>query len=460
SIYSGHSSQKSIIGHGRTPKAPDFTLDCPSWNKALTCPKNYPPNHKPTTNANRSLNLTCPDYFHWIHQDLRPWKETGITRDMMEKARVAANFRLVILNGKVYVEKYRKSLQSRDLFTLWGIVQLLRWYPGRLPDLELLFNCDDRPVIRSRDYRRPNSGPPPLFKYCSDGWSLDIVFPDWSFWGWAETNIRPWKNVLEEIKAGNKRSKWKDRVPLAYWRGNPRVAPTRGDLLRCNVTDKFDWNARLYVQDWIKESREGYKQSNLGDQCTHRYKIYVEGWAWSVSEKYILACDSPTLLIMPRYYDFFLRGMVPLQHYWPIKSNSKCKSIKFAVEWGNNHTAEAQAIGEASSRFIQEDLKMEYVYDYMFHLLSEYAKLLKFKPTIPSNAFELCSESMVCPADGNWKRFMDESLVKVPTDAVPCTLPPPYEPSALGALFDKAGNSAKQVEMWENEYWHKVNKKQ
>ena len=69
-----------------------------------------------------------------------------------------------------------------------------------------------------------------------------------------------------------------------------------------------------------------------------RYKIYIEGLAWSVSDKYILACDSMTLLVRPRYYDFFIRGMVPLEHYWPIRDNGKCTSLKFAVEWGNNHT--------------------------------------------------------------------------------------------------------------------------
>lgn len=70
---------------------------------------------------------------------------------------------------------------------------------------------------------------------------------------------------------------------------------------------------------------------------TARYKIYIEGSAWSVSEKYILACDSLTLLVKPRYYDFFSRGLFPLQHYWPIKDNDKCRSIEFAVDWGNTH---------------------------------------------------------------------------------------------------------------------------
>lgn len=44
-----------------------------------------------------------------------------------------------------------------------------------------------------------------------------------------------------------------------------------------------------------------------------------------------------TLYVRPNYYDFFIRGMVPLQHYWPIRDDSKCTSLKFAVEWGNNN---------------------------------------------------------------------------------------------------------------------------
>jgi len=68
-----------------------------------------------------------------------------------------------------------------------------------------------------------------------------------------------------------------------------------------------------------------------------RYKIYIEGSAWSVSEKYILACDSVTLLVKPHYYDFFTRGLLPAHHYWPVREHDKCRSIKFAVDWGNSH---------------------------------------------------------------------------------------------------------------------------
>lgn len=41
-------------------------------------------------------------------------------------------------------------------------------------------------------------------------------------------------------------------------------------------------------------------------------------------------------MVKPQYYDFFVRGLMPMQHYWPIRGDKKCQSIKFAVDWGND----------------------------------------------------------------------------------------------------------------------------
>ncbi|KAE8712875.1 protein LURP-one-related 4 [Hibiscus syriacus] len=452
----------------KKPKTPvpiqriEIPLNCTaSKNQTQTCPTDYPKTFQ-TQDIDPSLNPVCPDYFRWIHEDLRPWKTSGITRDTVERAKGSATFHLVIKGSKVYVKNYRPAIQTRDVFTIWGIQQLLRKYPGGLPDLEIMFDTEDRPAIRSRDYRGPNAtAPPPLFRYCGDKKTLDIVFPDWSFWGWAEINIKPWESILKDVKHGNNKIKWTDREPYAYWKGNPFVDVNRQDLLKCNVTDQQDWNARLFIQDWILEGQQGFKQSNVADQCTYRYKIYIEGYAWSVSEKYILACDSVTLMVQPQFYDFFMRSMQPVDHYWPVRNDDKCRSLKFAVDWGNNHKKKAQEIGKAASSFMQEQLKMDYVYDYMFHLLNEYAKLLKFEPIIPQGATELCSEVIACHAEGlqgRKKKFMMESLVKGPSITNPCTLPPPYDPRALAAFLRRKNNSILQVKKWETGYWESLNK--
>ncbi|KAK3144141.1 hypothetical protein QOZ80_4AG0309270 [Eleusine coracana subsp. coracana] len=418
-------------------------------SSSSSCPSSPIPTPSPSAAA--SNNNSCPSYFRFIHEDLRPWRAAGgITRAMLDRAGLTATFRLVVLGGRAYVQRLRPAFQTRDLFTIWGVLQLLRRYPGRVPDFELMFDCVDWPVVRTHLYRGEFAKiMPPLFRYCGDDSTLDIVFPDWSFWGWPEINIKPWDALLQDLKDGNNRVRWLDREPYAYWKGNPSVSVTRQELVKCNVSSTQDWNARIYNQDWFKEGKAGFKDSDLSNQCAHRYKIYIEGSAWSISEKYILACDSMTLLVTPRYYDFFSRSLMPIEHYWPVRDKNKCSSIKYAVDWGNSHKKLAQRIGKQASNFIQEELSMDHVYDYMLHLLTEYAKLLKFKPTKPPEAVDICSESLACQAEGLEKKFLLESMVKSASDTGPCDLPPPFGAHELTMLKQRKENSIKQIEMWE-----------
>ncbi|KAI3996721.1 hypothetical protein MKX01_041021 [Papaver californicum] len=441
------------IPREKIPNRREASLSCVLVNQTYSCPVSATANEDNISSSSSSAEV-CPEYFRWIHEDLQPWRNTGITEEVVISAKSRAGFRLVIVDGKMYVETYKKDLDTRDIFSLWGILQLLRKYPKKLPDLDMMFDSHDRPVIKSKDYQGPNAtSPPPIFRYCNHPGFMDLVLPDWSFWGWPETNIKPWDTLLEELKEGNMRTKWRDRDPYAYWKGNPNVAGIRKELMLCNVSEKQDWNARLYAQDWAKETQKKFHESNLANQCTHRYKIYIEGSAWSVSEKYILACDSLTLLIKPKYHDFYTRSLLPMKHYWPIKYADKCRSIKFAVEWGKNHTEKVKEIGKTASNFIQEELKMDYIYGYLYHHLNEYSKLLRYKPVIPPNAVEFCSETMLCPSEGLQKQFMVDSMVKHATEIGPCTMPPPFDALYLQSFFRQKTDSIKEVEMWENKFW-------
>ncbi|CAL4996592.1 unnamed protein product [Urochloa decumbens] len=405
----------TCTGTGISPPAP-----APS-------PSSSSPSH--SSSSSRHNDTRCPEYFRFIHRDLSPWRETtGITREAVERGRGRAAFRLVVVSGRAYVETYHRVFQTRDTFTQWGIAQLLARYPGRVPDLDLMFNCEDMPEVQAADFPQ-HSDAPPLFRYCKDDATLDIVFPDWSFWGWPEVNIRPWAPLLEEMAAETARLPWAEREPYAYWKGNPSVSADRHDLLRCNKTE--EWKARVFAQDWDAAIRAGFRGSNLAEQCRYRYKIFVRGRSWSVSDKYILACDSPELRVDTPFHDFFSRGLVAGKHYWPIDPATKCAAIRLAVDWGNAHPAEARRMAEEGSGFAREDLAMDYVYDYMLHLLTEYAKLLRYKPTVPEKAVELCPEALACPAHGRDRDFMMESRERYAADYEPCTLPPPFTADEL-----------------------------
>ncbi|CAI9769550.1 unnamed protein product [Fraxinus pennsylvanica] len=346
----------------------------------------------PLTNIstdNNEPSESCPEYFKWIHEDLKPWKVTGITKEMIEKAKEKAHINIVIMNGRMYVEKFKEAFQTRDTVTIWGILQLLRLYPGKLPDLDLMFECGDTPKIRKQDYARSNASYPlpPLFHYCGDDSSFDIVFPDWSFWGWPELNIKPWDILKKDLQEGNSRIKWSDRETYAYWKGNAKVSAARYELVKCNASE---WNTRIDQVDWGHEIKHGFETADLASQCTYRYKIYAEGVAWS-----------------------------------------------------------AQEIGKTGSKYVQEQLRMKYVYDYMFHLLNEYSKLQKYKPTVPKGAVEVCTETMVCSVEGLMKKFRIDSMVKDPADSSPCTMPSSYYPAELEDFLEMKENLTKQVRMLE-----------
>lgn len=193
-----------------------------------------------------------------------------------------------------------------------------------------------------------------------------------------------------------------------------------------------------------------FKILNL-DRCICRYKIYAQGRGWSVSQKYILACGSPMLHIDTPFRDFLSRGLVAGKHYWPIDAARMCPSIKFAVDWGNAHPEQSQRMGEEASTLVRDDFSMDYVYDYMLHLLTHYARLLRYRPTVPMNAFELCLESMACSAGGRAREFMMESMEKYVADYEPCALPPPYNADEVAQLAERDAEVSRKVKRMEEE---------
>ncbi|XP_016515578.1 uncharacterized protein LOC107832276 [Nicotiana tabacum] len=425
------SQTKTIVGHNLEPTPwhvfPTKSFDEESTvSKAskiigcsyLSCPGRVtvPQNSNSASKSKTSESKTCPEFFRSIRYDLEPWTKSRISMNHVMEAQKFAAFRVVIVGGKLFVDFYYACVQSRAMFTIWGILQLLRRYPGKVPDVDLMFDCMDKPIINRTEH---SSMPLPLFRYCTTPQHFDIPFPDWSFWGWSEINIRPWEEEFKSIKKGSKSRSWVRKIPVAYWKGNPDVvSPIRTELLNCNDTQM--WRAQIMRQDWAEEAKVGFEKSKLSKQCNHRYKIYAEGYAWSVSLKYILACGSLPLIISPQYQDFFSRGLIPKKNYWPIPPFDLCPSIKAAVDWGNANPSEAEAIGKAGQDFM-ESLSIDRIYDYMYHLISEYAKLQDFVPVQPPSALEICIDSVLCFADDKQKQFLKRSIA-YPSPVNPCSL--------------------------------------
>lgn len=64
--------------------------------------------------------------------------------------------------------------------------------------------------------------------------------------GRPEINIKPWNMLRKELEEGNNITKWTDREPYAYWKGNIRTSGNRQALYKCRPSHNHDWNARVY----------------------------------------------------------------------------------------------------------------------------------------------------------------------------------------------------------------------
>ena len=89
---------------------------------------------------------------------------------------------------------------------------------------------------------------------------------------------------------------------------------------------------------------------------------------------------------------------------------------------------------------------MTYIYDYMFHLLKEYGKLLKYKPSVPSGCLQVCSETMACNASFKNKFWKLNSYVKSPSKTSPCSIPPAYDPHHLQTYLTTKDELLRDVE--------------
>lgn len=159
--------------HSRTYKI----LQC----SYLTCPTIKSPENQRRRFVSPQPNQTCPEFFRSIRRDLEPWTQTGISMTQLMEAKKFAAIRVVIVGGRLFVDLYYDCVQSRAMFTIWGILQLIKKYPGMVPDVDMMFDCMDKPSISKTEH---TSMPLPLFRYCTNENHFDIPFPDWSFWGW------------------------------------------------------------------------------------------------------------------------------------------------------------------------------------------------------------------------------------------------------------------------------------
>jgi len=157
----------------------------------------------------------CPLF--WVpEKDLEPWSKSGITRTHLDSAQQDDfNFLVVIAAGQLFFKQFKFCWRNRVPFGLLGFLNLIQRYGSQVPDVAIRFSCEDMPVVPVGKRAPGRDRPPITVGYCSSKEFADLVWPDWSFWGWPQTHAGTWEYEQRVIAGNASLIPWEQRLPRA-----------------------------------------------------------------------------------------------------------------------------------------------------------------------------------------------------------------------------------------------------
>jgi hypothetical protein len=118
----------------------------------------------------------------------------------------------------------------------------------------------------------------------------------------------------------------------------------------------------------------------------YKYFIIVDGnTAASTRSTLILASDAVPLWQETEYAEYFFCNLRPFVHYVPVARN--LENLYSVIEWVRQHPVESMEIAKEGQEFAKQHFNTAAVSSYLFELLLQYSKLMRFQPLI-DNSYE------------------------------------------------------------------------
>lgn len=334
-----------------------------------------------------------------IEEDLSPFYESGISKEMIEKtianiyalpgdavrARLA---RVKIENNEITITKLGPF---KDLFSVLDGIRVpafKEFFSSMaehfdLPNIEFLlclWDYFDNPVY-------VEAAECPIFTISKRKHTKKaVLFPE------VQAHFERVK-IYEMIKK-SKTPSWQHKIEKAHWRGR-----TTGGIYTF-----YEWDMKprpqlcLFSQKHpdlldagfattgltlTKELKNQLIQADLFLEETSRahwlkykYLIAIDGNSFASSLWWELLSTSVTLKGNSDFIEWFYKGIEPWVHYVPFEQD--CSDLKKQILWLKNHDKEAQEMVERANAFALDNLTVEDMMAYFYHLLKTYAKLQRF----------------------------------------------------------------------------------
>uniref|UniRef100_H3CYA4 Protein O-glucosyltransferase 1 n=1 Tax=Tetraodon nigroviridis TaxID=99883 RepID=H3CYA4_TETNG len=328
--------------------------------------------HIPCSSDNCSCHLSV------IQDDLRPFKGKISENLMAATIQRGVGTHYQIIGHKLYREE-NCMFPARCSGVEHFILQLI----GRLPDMEMVVNVRDYPQVP-----KWVDSLLPVFSFSKTADYQDIMYPAWTFWEGGPAGI-PHFHVCCGRSADQ--WPWKQKETRGFFRGS-RTSSERDPLVLLSREDPELVDAEYTKnQAWRSEKdtlgRPPAKEIPLVDHCKYKYLFNFRGVAASFRFKHLFLCGSLVFHVGDEWLEFFYPQLKPWVHYIPVKQD--LSDVRALLQFAKENDALAQEIATRGKEFILHHLRMEDVSCYWEKLLTEYSRLLTYKPQRRNNYNEV-----------------------------------------------------------------------
>ncbi len=302
-----------------------------------------------------------------IEWDFRDYKK--ITKEHFEKTyqqyknQYGFN-RLTIKDNQVIPDK-KKTGRGYYTYTY----NLLKWCSAyvKFPDVDLIMCTLDR-------YDTKRFLPCPIFAYCKKMNSPSLVlFPE-------KRKTSALKNPIAPLLKAPQVA-WEDKIEKALWRGRT-IRGGRGGAwqrirlvnLAKNRPDLIDagFNAIKTANISLKKTLKKAPSISPLKQRQYKYLVAVDGISFPSSFYWQLFSKSLVFKQKSPFIEWFYRALKPNEHYISYQNNLDLIS---KIEWAKQHDIEAQKIAENAYDFSINNLLLEDIIAYFYHLFTKYSQL-------------------------------------------------------------------------------------
>ncbi|KAL2444187.1 hypothetical protein ABEF95_015792 [Exophiala dermatitidis] len=245
----------------------------------------------------RQCEQAFPGLFEEVERPLADRRNSSITLEELDSVpRQNGYVRGMIYDQQLYVIEKTGGIYSRELATLHALHRAIISAPEPLPNIEFVFNSDDRiPSVAIWGYARREQD--------TKIW----LIPDFGYWSWPETKVGTMREV--QMKAVETEQddgwSWSSKVPKLLWRGATMGLELRENFLKAAADQPW---ADVKALEWKNKESMAHDLKSMPEHCQYKYLAHTEGNSYSGRLKYLQSCKS---VVVAHKMDW-------IQHHHPL----------------------------------------------------------------------------------------------------------------------------------------------